>query len=281
MAIGFLITLLSRDAFGPTVVNAAQGDGPLQYVSADAIKFECTTDLPPNHIVCKRPQPTSHGQLLALGDVRIIDQKPIDSVCTPDQKVLYDPVTIELMPLPYSSLDVPTIPKIRAAIQRSGKVGNNTVFYHGDITMWEDQGFARQFSPPGAVLEHCIDRHDHMRWEMFYEQPWYEDYWKVVAQVLAEQSWGTIYVLFPQFTRSYDPRFSESKGPLFSRHTLAHLMTNPKIDRVMAVVYRSFYESPLDQTPKLLWKKGDFGIREVCSTDVRCSSSFGWSQCST
>jgi hypothetical protein len=170
------------------------------------------------------------------------------------------------MPLADSSLDVPTIPKIRAAIRRSGKVGNNTVFYHGDISMWEDQGFARQFSPPGAVLEHCMDQDDRMRWKFSHEQPWYDDYWKVVAQVLAEQSWGTVYVLFPQFTRSYDPNFSETKGPLFSRHILAHLMTNPKIDRVMAVVYRSFYESPLDQTPKLLWKKGDFGIREVCST---------------
>jgi hypothetical protein len=84
MAIGLLVFLLGRATFGPVVVNAAQGGGPFPRVRIFGIDFECTADVRPNDIICRQPQPPGIGQVLALGDVSTIDQKPIDSVCTPD-----------------------------------------------------------------------------------------------------------------------------------------------------------------------------------------------------
>jgi hypothetical protein len=143
-------------------------------------------------------------------------------------------------------------------MKRNGKVGNNTVFYHGDIFIWDDERFARQFDPPGAIIEHCLADDDRNKWADFRKLPWSSVYWSRVAQALAQESRGIVWVLMPKKSQ-FHVQTNHSNAPLFSRWALPSLLvTNPKIDRVMGVEYISIFQTPAEQKAMVLWNRGDY-----------------------
>lgn len=169
----------------------------------------------------------------------------------------YEIQSITKMPFVNGAGTLPSLAEVRSSIRRAGLVGNNTVFVHGSPATYDELTFSSRFSPSGAYIQHCLDEQDMEQWSEFANQPWNGVFWQRVAQALAEESWGTIWLLRPLNLPYSNHYFGfGSNVPLFPEHSLPHLMNNQKVVRLMDVPYIEILEDPRDAKQYEVWKRG-------------------------
>ena len=155
--------------------------------------------------------------------------------------------------------NTPAIATIRDSMRRYGKVGNNTVFYEGIIPLWHDKVFADQFNPPGATILNCLSPNDREQWAELQVTPWTSMYWRRVAQALALESSGTVWILaptnVPDDAEQRKLKFTEDNRPLALDHFGAGVSKNVKVDQLMMVKFNALCEDPKFQSPEVLWKR--------------------------
>ncbi len=162
-------------------------------------------------------------------------------------------------------MEIPTVDELRASMRRQGHIGNNTVFWHGDIPDKLDLLYARSLEPKGHTLEYCLHPEDqYFSWHVFQRQPWDHPYWKNMAWALAHESKGSVWVLMSgQRARHVEP-ISDS---LFFNYAFGVLRKNPKIERIMGVICKLPDGEKWDCVNRVIWEQGDELIYHMTDTD--------------
>ena len=153
--------------------------------------------------------------------------------------------------------EFPTLNEIRSSIRRAGLVGNNTIFVHGAPGRRDEAEFSLQFVPSGGYIQHCLDERDMERWVEYNKRPWNTLYWQRVIQALAEESWGTIYLLHPSnHPLMASPEAEASNVPLFPEHAFPYIRRNQRIHSIVYVRYNEVSQDVRTAERQMIWVKG-------------------------